>query len=220
MRVVIAGSGRVGREVALTLSQYGDDVSLVDERPEAFEDLGKSFDGTFHLGRAYDVETLRDAGIEEADAFLAATDSDNANLMAVQVATSVFGVPQAIARLDDPSREESYRTLGITFVTGSRLVARVMVELIREPEFAYHLTFSTHEIQIVEMTVGREGGGLAVGELEIDGSLRVSAVQRRDRVFIPTSEDLLVEGDLVVAAVRRGTSSRVERYLAAPVEER
>jgi trk system potassium uptake protein TrkA len=219
MRIVIAGCGRVGREVALSLAEYGDDVSLVDERPEAFDHLERSFDGAFHVGRAYDVDTLRAAGIETADAFLAATDSDNANLMAVQVASSVFSVPQAIARLADPAREQSYRALGVTFVTGSRLVAQVMVELIHEPQFSYHLTFSTSEVQIVEMDLGPEGDGLSVGDLEIDGSLRVAAVQRQGRVFVPTSEDLLVEADLVVAAVRRGTSAKVERYLAAPVEE-
>lgn len=206
--------------MALALAQYGDDVSLVDERPEAFEELGRSFDGTFHVGRAYDVDTLREAGIEEADAFLAVTDSDNANLMAVQLATSVFSVPQAVARLDDPKREQSYRALGITFVAGTRLVAQVIVELVHEPEFAYHLTFATNEVQIVEMDLGREGDGLTVGEFEIDGSLRVAAVQRRGRVFVPTAEDLLVEGDLVVAAVRRGLSSKVRKYLAGPVVER
>jgi trk system potassium uptake protein TrkA len=219
MRVVIAGSGRVGRDVAVGLSEHGDDVSVIDARPEAFEGFGKRFDGAMHVGRAYDVDTLREAGIEDADVFLAVTDSDNANLMAVQVATSVFDVPRAIARLDDPARERSYRALGVTFVTGARLVSEVMIELIHEPEFAYHLTFATSEVQIVEMDLGAEAGGITVAELETERAVRVAAVQRDGSVFIPTEADRLADGDLVVAAVRRGAASRVQRYLTRPVEE-
>ena len=110
----------MGRQVALLLSQAGEDVSVVDNRPEAAESLGKSFDGTFHSGLVYDVDVLIEAGIRDADAFLAVTNSDNANLMAVQVAKEVFQVPRAIARLDDPSREQAYRALDVSFVAGAQ----------------------------------------------------------------------------------------------------
>jgi trk system potassium uptake protein TrkA len=219
MRIVIAGCGRVGRDVALALSQYGDDVSLVDDRPEAFEELGKSFDGTFHEGRAYDVATLREAGLDDADVFLAVTDSDNSNLMAVQVAKAVFGVPKAIARLDDPKRERSYRALGVAFVAGARIVSQVLVEQIRDPDFAYHLAFATNEVQIVEMDVGARAGGITVADFEIERALRIAAIQRDRRVFIPEPGDELVEGDLVVAAVQRGMSSKIREYLTRPPAE-
>ncbi len=219
MRVVIAGSGRVGRDVALALSRYGDDVSLVDRRAEAFEGLGRSFDGTFHEGLAYDVATLREAGLEDADVFLAVTDSDNANLMAVQVAKAVFGVPKAIARLDDPTRERSYRALGVDFVADTRIVSQILVERIHDPDFAYHLTFTTSEVQIVEMDVGARADGVTVADFEIERALRVAAVQRDQRVFIPEPGDELADGDLVVAAVRRGVSSKVREYLTRPPAE-
>jgi trk system potassium uptake protein len=218
MRVVIAGSGRVGREVAQALSAMGDDVSLLDESEEAFELLGRTFDGTVHVGITYDVDALRAAGIEEADVFLALTPSDNANLMAVQLAERVFGVPRAIARLDDLSREAAYRALAVDFVPTARLVARVLVERVHEPEFAYHLEFSQGDVQVVEMVLGAGAAGHTVAELEIDGELRVAAVQRAGAVLIPASTDPLQPGDLVAAAVRRGVASRVRHYLAVEGE--
>ncbi len=217
VRVVITGCGRVGREVALALSAAGDDVSVVDESEEAFELLGKSFDGTFHLGRAYDVDVLREAGAGEADVVLAVTDSDNANLMTVQVAGRVFGAPKAIALLADPAREEAYRALDVDFVAGARLVAQVLVERVHEPEFAFHLSFPTGQVQVVEMELGPEAEQLTVGRLEIEGQLRVAAVQRDGQVFIPAEEDPLKPGDLVVASVRQGVAGRIARYL---VEEK
>jgi trk system potassium uptake protein TrkA len=218
MRVVIAGSGRVGREVAQALSALGDDVSILDESEEAFEALGRTFDGTFHVGVTYDVDALRAAGIEEADVFLALTPSDNANLMAVQLAERVFEVPRTIARLDDPAREAAYRALAVDFVPTARLTARVLVERVHEPEFAYHLAFPTGNVQVVEMVLGAGAAGRSVADLEIEGELRVAALQREGTVFIPRPEDALRPGDLVVAAARRGVAGRVRRLLAADAE--
>jgi trk system potassium uptake protein TrkA len=210
---VIAGCGRVGREVALALSAAGDGVSVVDENEEAFELLGKSFDGTFHLGRAYDVDVLREAGAGEADVVLAVTDSDNANLMTVQVADRVFGVPESIALLADPAREEAYRALDVDFVAGARLVAQVLVERVHEPDFAFHLSFPTGEVQVVEMELGPEAEDLTVSRLEIEGQLRIAGIQRNGQVFIPADEDQLEPGDIVVASVRRGVAERIAKYL-------
>ena len=104
MRIVIAGCGRVGSDLAIGLAEDGHDVSVVDHRDGVFRDLGTTFNGTTHHGVAYDIEVLREAGIEFADSFVAVTNSDNANLMSVQIAKQVFGVPHTIARLDDPAQ--------------------------------------------------------------------------------------------------------------------
>jgi len=214
MRVVIAGSGRVGREVALGLLAHGDDVSVIDERSDLIEMLlGRDFDGTTHVGLAYDVDGLRESGIEEADVFLALTDSDNANLMAVQVAKEVFGVPRAIARLDDPHREQSYRALDVSYVAGAKLVAEVLVERVHEPDFAYHLSFRTSTTQVVEMVLSEQADGITVGEFEIDGKLRVAAIERAGKVLVPTPDTALREDDRVVAAAARGVAAGLRPYL-------
>jgi trk system potassium uptake protein TrkA len=215
MRVVIAGCGRVGSDLALTLSEEGHDVSVIDSRQGVFERLGSTFNGTTHEGLGYDVKVLKAAGIEYADAFIAATDSDNANAMAVQVAERVFGVPKTIARLDDPAREEAYRALGVQFVPGAKLTSKVIHEQIVREEFNFHVTFSGGDVEIVDMTVGAEGAGRSVSELEIPGDLRVAAVYRGHRTFIPDQNFILAKGDLVVAAARTGARRKIRRLLAA-----
>jgi trk system potassium uptake protein TrkA len=187
---------------------------VVDVRREALDALlGRSFDGTVHVGLVYDVDTLRDSGIEDADVFLALTDSDNSNLMAVQIAKEVFDVPRAIARLDDPHREAAYRALGVSFVAGSKLVSEVFIERVHEPDFAYHLTFPTSTTQVVEMVIGDDGAGLPVRKLEVAGRLRVAALQRDGEVVIPDDATELRSGDVVVAAAVRGIAERIKRYL-------
>jgi trk system potassium uptake protein TrkA len=213
MRIVIAGSGRVGGDLAHSFADRGHDVSVVDVDKSALELLGTTFNGSVHHGLAYDVATLREAGIEYADAFIAVTNSDNANLMSVQLAKQVFMVPTTIARLDDPFREPAYQELDIDYVPASRLVSRVMFEKVVEKEFDFHLTFETGEVEIVDMRLGRRADGMTISEIQVSGRLRIAAVRRGEDTMIPQDDFVLRPGDMIVAAARQGVSQKLRRYL-------
>jgi trk system potassium uptake protein TrkA len=219
MLIVIAGCGRVGSDLAHSLSEDGHDVSVVEEDPARLAGLGASFNGRTELGLPYDVKTLRRAGVEFADAFVAVTNNDNANLMAVQVAKEVFGVPRTIARLDDPGRADAYRALDVRYVAGAHLISRVIHEQIVEREFDLHVTFSTGDVEIVEMRIGRQGESLPVSQFEVSGGLRVAAVRRDGRTLIPDDDFTLREHDLVVAAARQGITGRIGEYLVVDDSE-
>ena len=113
MNVVIIGSGRTGAFLAELLDQAGDTVSIVDVERSAFERLPAAFKGTPVLGDGTDMDILRQAGIEKADAFLALTQGDNRNLMAAQIAKQIFSVKQVFAKVNDPIRASTYRGQGI-----------------------------------------------------------------------------------------------------------
>ena len=205
----------MGSDLAMSLSEDGHDVSVVAKDQERLARLGASFNGRTEVGLAYDVKTLRRADIEFAEAFVAVTPNDNVNLMAVQVAKKVFGVPRTIARLDDPARADAYRALNVDYVAGAHLTSRVIHEQIVEAEFEYHVTFSSGDVEIVEMTIGPEGEMTTVHDFEVDGRLRVAAVRRDGRTLIPKDDFSLSEGDLVVAAATHGIRGRIRRYLIA-----
>jgi trk system potassium uptake protein TrkA len=95
------------------LAQDGHSVSIIDWFESAFERLPDDFPGVTVAGNAVDQDVLIEAGIREADAFVAATSGDNRNIMASQVVKGVFGVPRVISRIKDPSRAEIYQDLGI-----------------------------------------------------------------------------------------------------------
>jgi trk system potassium uptake protein TrkA len=117
MKVVILGCGRVGARLANALDAEGHDVSIIDRNAESFHRfLDENFNGDAVIGIGIDEEVMRRAGIEGADVFVAATNLDNVNAMASQIAQHVFKVPRVIARLYDPFREEVYQTLGLTTV--------------------------------------------------------------------------------------------------------
>lgn len=141
------------------------------------------------------------------------TNSDNANVMSVQLAKQVFGVPKTLARLDEPGRADSYRALGIDYIAGARLTANVFFERVVAAEFTYHVTFSSGDVEIVEMTLDVEANGLQVGDFEIKDQLRVAAVRRDGSTYVPGADFKLRQGDLVVGAARHGVRDRILRYL-------
>lgn len=107
------GCGRVGARLALEMQEAKHEVTIIDTNPSAFSRLGGEFLGEAVIGDGLDVDTLRRAGIESADAFCALTQGDNRNIMAAQIAQHVFKVSRVVCRIADPIRDEVYRKLGL-----------------------------------------------------------------------------------------------------------
>ena len=131
MRVVIVGCGRVGSGLARDLVTQGFEVSIVDESPEAFHLLGDDFPGEFVVGRALDWEVLREAGIEDAIAFVACTDGDNTNIVIAQIAQKKYGIACVVARVYDPLRAELFAQAGIRTVCPTRDVRVSLLDAVR-----------------------------------------------------------------------------------------
>jgi trk system potassium uptake protein TrkA len=213
MLVIIGGCGRVGAQLADQLSRDDHDVVIVDTDPESFDRIGSAFNGETLIGSIINKDTMQRAGITDADALAAVTDLDNANLMAVQIARELFDVPVTIARLFNPQREDSYRKMGVSYVSGTRLVARAIMKQLGVDSYPPHVGFDQGDVDVVELVLTDEGDGLTVSELQSRGDLRVAAIERRGRPRIPAGEDRLQRDDLIVAAVRGGRPHRKARDL-------
>lgn len=111
--IVIVGCGRVGSALANRLSREGNSVVVIDQHELTFSDLSSDFSGFRVEGDATHMMVLNEAKLKKADVLIATTHDDNVNLMVAQVAGKIFGVPQVMARVFDPKREEAYTQLGI-----------------------------------------------------------------------------------------------------------
>lgn len=123
MKMIILGCGRVGSRLATLMEMDGHDVSIIDSDPSAFDRLPGDFSGQTVLGTGIDVDVLKSAGIEIADAFAAVTNFDNTNIMASEIAKEIFKVERVLARIYDPGRETFYHELGLETVCPTTLVA-------------------------------------------------------------------------------------------------
>ena len=131
MRALVVGCGRVGSTVALTLAVEGWDVTAVDESEGALARLGERWRGGFVNGHGMDVDVLREAGIEQADAVVVATDGDNTNIVVAQIAQRLFGVDCVVVRLLDPARADFYADRGLDVVCPTRTAYETLAERVR-----------------------------------------------------------------------------------------
>jgi len=122
MRVLIVGCGRVGSALAPRMTEDGHDVTVIDEDPEALARLPEDWPGRFLQGHGLDTSVLIDAGIEQADAAIIATDGDNTNIVIAQVAQKRFGVPCVVTRVLDPARAAFYASQGLQTVCATSSV--------------------------------------------------------------------------------------------------
>jgi trk system potassium uptake protein TrkA len=128
MKVLVMGCGRVGAQLATSLDAEGHQVTILDIDPSSFDKLPPSFKGTTLLGSGTDEDSLREAGIEEVDAFVALTRGDSRNIMSAQIAKYMFNVPRVICRIYDPLYEELYQTLGLEAISLTAFFAQLLKE--------------------------------------------------------------------------------------------
>jgi len=134
VKVIVIGAGRVGGAVALELRRAGWDVAVIDEREEALGRLGDTWDGEFFVGHGMDLQLLRQAGIEEAEAVVVATDGDNSNIVIGQAAQKQFQVRSVVVRIMDPARAEFYSNRGLNVVCPTSSAITTLVEAVRASE--------------------------------------------------------------------------------------
>jgi trk system potassium uptake protein TrkA len=120
MFILIVGCGRVGSALAKRAVDARHEVSVMDSDPLSHERLDKDQSttwedagGRFTVGTALEIDGLIEAGIEEADVFIAATSGDNTNLVIAQIAQRRFMVPRVVVRVADPGRAAWYSEQGL-----------------------------------------------------------------------------------------------------------
>jgi trk system potassium uptake protein TrkA len=130
MKVIIMGCGRVGARLASLLDEDGHKVTVLDIDTYSFRRLPPSFGGTALFGNGTDEETLKRAGIEDVDVFVAVTQGDNRNVMSCQIAKHIFKVPRVVCRIYDPLREEMYNALELETISPTKVFAQLLREKI------------------------------------------------------------------------------------------
>ncbi|MCI5992891.1 MAG: TrkA family potassium uptake protein [Clostridiales bacterium] len=131
---VIIGCGRLGANLANTLSEEGENVLILDQNKDSFRKLSSSFGGLAVEGDGTELETLKAADVQRADTVIAVTNNDNINIMIAQIAKECFSVKKVISRLFDPERECVYQELGIDTICPAVLSANEIDKILNRNE--------------------------------------------------------------------------------------
>ncbi len=210
MRTIIVGGGRVGRALATRLENRGENVVIIDRDPPAVEALQR--DGfTADVGDGTDVDTLATAGADEAKIVVAATSTDDTNLLVSQLARNKFGVETVVARVNDPDNVPAFDALDVRAIDVSSAMAWTLDNEIERPTLAHWMTElgEGHDAQEVVITA-ETFAGKTIRQIgaEIPDGVIIAVVGRGEETFVPSGETVLEAGDRVTFL---GDDDAVER---------
>jgi len=201
MHVIIVGCGRVGAELAKLLSNEGHNVVIIDKSRDSFDRLGSTFNGLTMPGNGFDLELLKQVGIEKADAFCAVTNGDNTNLISAQVAKKIFKVPRVVARVYDPQRAHIYAALGLDIISGTTLFASMLRDKIIESRFSSYL-IESKELGVFEIEVKDDLIGKTPADINIPQEFMIVAIRRLSGAVIPENSTVFKPKDVLMAVIK------------------
>ena len=213
MKIIIMGCGRVGSQVSQLLVSHGHEVTVIDHDANALARLGSEFKGKVVRGLGFDRNVLLEAGVETAEGFVAASSSDNANIVAARIAHNIFHVPRVVARLYDPVRAEVYQRLGLTTISSTAWGAERIVEVVTHTDLDVLHIFRDGGTTLVRVEAPARLNGHHVAQMNIAGEVLVIAITRNDQTFIPVSGTEFQEGDIIYLAVIPSAMVRLEELL-------
>ncbi|QVL48597.1 MAG: Trk system potassium transporter TrkA [Thiocapsa sp.] len=205
MKIIILGAGQVGTSVAANLVSEANDITVVDHNPDLLRELQDRFDLRTILGHGAHPDVLRRAGAEDADMIIAVTNSDETNMVACQVAYTLFHTPTKIARVRAQSFLDQPKLFGtdalpIDFpISPEALVTEYILRLVENPGTLQVLDFAGGRIRLVAVKA-HYGGPLVGHELRTlhehmpRVEARVAAIYRQDRAIEPQG-DTVIEAD-------------------------
>jgi trk system potassium uptake protein len=218
VHVVIMGCGRVGSTLAHILESRGHTVAIIDQNSEAFRRLPAGFEGRTVAGIGFDREVLREAGIEEAEAFAAVSSGDNSNILSARVARETFGVENVVARIYDPGRAAVYQRLGIPTVATVRWTADQMLRRLIPEGAETEWVDPSGTVRLAEVHVTSDWVGHPVSALEAAAGARVAFLSRYGDGVVPDEDTVIQEGDLVHVIMRVDDIPRVTEVLESTPE--
>ena len=212
------GCGRVGSELSNALLEGGNDVTVIDKNPEAFWRHPPGEGAKQLVGLGFDRELLEEAGIKDADAFIAVSSGDNSNIVSARVALEHFHVPKVIARIYDPRRAEIYGRLNIpTVATTTWGIKQIQLMLLHDRE-EIRESLGGGDILRVRVPVPQHLIGKPADSLNVEGKILVAGVSRGGTGFLPTPESTLQAGDYLIVMMVKDGLEMLDQQLETPSE--
>ncbi|OPY82390.1 MAG: Trk system potassium uptake protein TrkA [Smithella sp. PtaU1.Bin162] len=225
MRIIIVGAGEVGYHIAKTLSEEKHDVVLIDNDPKKIRRISENLDVQTLWGSGTSPQMLKDAGIEEAEMLVAATNSDEVNLISCMLVRNLNQHTIKIARvknreylaLKDLFNKEH---LGIDLIINTRaMMVDTVLSLINVPGASEVIDFVGGKVKLISFLINRDSPFAEKRLSSLSGlgnDILIGAIVRGQKILIPSGKDIIHPHDLVYFVVRGSDVSRTLEHLNIP----
>ena len=222
MNIIVAGCGKIGRALIADLVAEGHDVIAMDNLPRIVGEITDSFDVMGVCGNCADCETLKEAGAENADIFVAVTNSDELNMLSCFLAQKL-GASHTIARIRNPEYNDQSlgfmrQHLGLAIsINPELLIAEEIYNVLKLPSAVKIENFSRRNIEMVEIILPLDseldGMNLIKIREKYKANYLICAVQRGDKVYIPDGRFKLKAGDRIGLTAAHAEVEKLLRML-------
>ena len=224
MKIVIVGCGKIGSTILESLVEEGHDVVGIDTDEKVINEMTNMYDVMGVCGSGTDCEMLTEAGVENAEIFIAATSSDELNMISCFIAKKL-GAKHTIARVRNPEYNQKNigflkQQLDLSMAINPEMLAAVeMFNILKLPSAVKIQTFSQRNFEIIEMIL-KEGSALSGMKLmdlrsKFKAKFLVCVVQRGEEVYIPSGNFQLMAGDKIGLTASPSEIQKLMRAIGA-----
>ncbi len=210
MRIVIMGGGKVGLNLASFLISDGQDIVLIENDNDAASKAASRLDAMIINGTGTDTKTLEDAGIQDADVFVAATGNDEANLLACLLVKD-YNVGKIIARISDYCHSMAFKEAGIDYAISPELTtASYLEKIILRPKIADLVVLGKGDAELLDITVeSKKIDGKRIGDISPTTQYIIVAIYKNGDIIIPMVDDVLYKGTKISILVKTDSIKKV-----------
>ncbi|MDD4362799.1 MAG: Trk system potassium transporter TrkA [Atribacterota bacterium] len=210
MKIIIIGAGKVGSQIAQTLSAENHDVTIIDKREDIRQELDNNLDIMTVIGNGANVRILEEAGIKEADMVIAVTRSDEVNMIACMTAQQ-FNVAKKIARIRNTeymfSNSLSKEKLGIDFVINpEKATAKEIVKLLKTPiNVSEAQDFAGGRISLFGLKIEENWhfANMQIKNIRFGPNTLIVAIYRDSKLIIPSGDTAILPGDKIYILIKK-----------------
>jgi trk system potassium uptake protein TrkA len=218
--IIIAGGGKVGYNLGKALMAKGDEVLILEKRPQRFQALHDELGEAVFFGDACEIRTMVQVGMERADLVVAVTGDDEDNLIICQVAKRWFGAPRAIGRVNNPANEDAFHKLGIEeTISATRLMHQLIEQEVSIKDVVPVSLLRRGNLEVVEVKI-RPGSpvlNIPVRDLSLPSGSLLTAILRDNQTQIVTGDTRLRLDDTVVALTQPQSLDSLRKALLGEI---
>ncbi len=219
MNIVIMGGGKVGQNLARRLIDGRNRVQIIEQDRARCAELANTLDIEVICGDGTEIDVLENAGIRDADIFIAITDNDADNLVAAQLAKKYFGAKKVLARANDPRNVETMRILGVDHaVSSTEILANLIEQEARPTDVQLLASLNRGRAQISSFILPQNSAlhGKSLNDLSgsIPRGVLLVSVVRAEKLIIPRGDTVLQRGDEVIAVSEESSQRALYRLMS------
>lgn len=201
MKILVIGGGKLVYFVCRSFVEKNHAVTLINRDREECTWLSRHLHATVVYGDGSDPRVLEEAGAETADAVLAVTPNDQDNLVMCQLAQIRFDVPQTLALVNDPDHEQTFRQLGVTAVSTTRILSSLIEQRVAFDEITDLIPVGAGQVNVTEVVLDEDSPvvGRTLHELDLPENSLIACILRESGPLVPRGgTELSVQDRLIL----------------------